>query len=60
MGPHTTRPALRSWSHARTVDVVYISTVDRVHAANTLAATAAGKHVLCKKPTALSLPDGRS
>jgi 1,5-anhydro-D-fructose reductase (1,5-anhydro-D-mannitol-forming) len=42
------------------IDAVYISTINRVHAANTLTAAAAGKHVLCEKPIALSLADGWS
>ena len=39
------------------VDAVYISTTNDRHPAQTLAAAAAGKHVLCEKPLALSLED---
>ncbi len=42
-----------------TVDVVYISTTNERHKAETLAAAAAGKHVLCEKPLALTLADAR-
>jgi 1,5-anhydro-D-fructose reductase (1,5-anhydro-D-mannitol-forming) len=41
------------------VDAVYISTTNELHKAQTLAAAAAGKHVLCEKPLALSLDDAR-
>ena len=34
------------------VEIVYISTTNELHKAQTLAAAAAGKHVLCEKPLA--------
>ena len=42
------------------VDAVYISTVNHLHGPHTLAAAAAGKHVLCEKPVALDLPEAWS
>jgi 1,5-anhydro-D-fructose reductase (1,5-anhydro-D-mannitol-forming) len=39
------------------VDVIYISTTNERHMEETLAAAAAGKHVLCEKPLALELED---
>src|ERR1700736_5478528 len=41
------------------VDVVYISTTNERHKAEVTAAAKAGKHVLCEKPLALSMPDAR-
>jgi 1,5-anhydro-D-fructose reductase (1,5-anhydro-D-mannitol-forming) len=40
-------------------DAVYIGTTNDLHKAQTLAAAAAGKHVLCEKPLATSLADAR-
>jgi len=41
------------------IDAVYISTTNELHKPQTLAAAAAGKHVLCEKPLAMSLSDAR-
>ena len=41
------------------VDAVYISTTNELHEPQTLAAAAAGKHVLCEKPLALTLDGAR-
>ena len=53
---HTSIEALLADQH---VDAVYISTTNELHKAQTLAAAAAGKHVLCEKPLALTLDDAR-
>jgi 1,5-anhydro-D-fructose reductase (1,5-anhydro-D-mannitol-forming) len=42
------------------VDAVYVSTINDLHRTHTEAAAAAGKHVLCEKPLALSVDDGRA
>ncbi len=39
------------------VEAVYIATPNHLHHGQVLAAAAAGKHVLCEKPLALTLPD---
>jgi 1,5-anhydro-D-fructose reductase (1,5-anhydro-D-mannitol-forming) len=41
------------------VDIVYISSTNEKHAAQTIAAAAAGKHVLCEKPLAMTLVEAR-
>jgi 1,5-anhydro-D-fructose reductase (1,5-anhydro-D-mannitol-forming) len=41
------------------VDAVYVSTTNELHLPQALAAAAAGKHVLCEKPLALSVADAR-
>ncbi len=42
------------------VHAVYISTTNELHRDQVLAAAAAGKHVLCEKPLALTLADARA
>ncbi len=41
------------------VDAVYVCTTNDRHLAPTLAAARAGRHVLCEKPLALTLPDAQ-
>jgi len=41
------------------VDAVYISTTNELHRDQALAAVRAGKHVLCEKPLAMTLPDAQ-
>ncbi|MGX5666777.1 Gfo/Idh/MocA family protein [Rhizobium daejeonense] len=42
------------------VDAVYISTTNELHAPQAIAAARAGKHILCEKPLALSLEDAHA
>ncbi len=45
---------------AKEIDAVYISTTNDLHRDQVFAAAAAGKHVLCEKPLALTLADARA
>ena len=56
--PHVA-PELEALLQDAAIDAVYISTTNEQHAAQTLAAAAAGKHVRCEKPLALTLPEAR-
>jgi 1,5-anhydro-D-fructose reductase (1,5-anhydro-D-mannitol-forming) len=45
---------------ATDIDAVYISTTNDLHRDQVYAAAAAGKHVMCEKPLALTLADARA
>ena len=45
---------------SKEIDAVYISTTNDLHRDQVFAAAAAGKHVLCEKPLALTLADARA
>jgi 1,5-anhydro-D-fructose reductase (1,5-anhydro-D-mannitol-forming) len=57
--PHATT-SLKELVESKDVDAVYISTTNELHRDQVFAAAVAGKHVLCEKPLALSLPDARA
>lgn len=42
------------------VDVVYVASPNGLHAMHSLAAARAGRHVLCEKPMALTVAEGRA
>ena len=42
------------------IDAVYVASPVALHAAHTIAALKAGKHVLCEKPTAMNYPEAES
>lgn len=56
-GLSTTYSSLEEALADASVDAVYISTTNDLHAQQTIAAADAGKHVLCEKPMALTLDD---
>ena len=51
---------LRALVEDRDVDAIYVSTTNELHRDQVFAAAAAGKHVLCEKPLALTLADARA
>ena len=55
LGIPTVRSSLEELLADAAIDAVYISTTNEWHESQTLVAVAAGKHVLCEKPLALSL-----
>ena len=55
LGITTVRSSLEELLADAAIDAVYISTTNEWHESQTLVAVAAGKHVLCEKPLALSL-----
>jgi 1,5-anhydro-D-fructose reductase (1,5-anhydro-D-mannitol-forming) len=52
--------SLKELVQVKNVDAVYISTTNELHRSQLFAAAAAGKHVLCEKPLALTLADARA
>jgi predicted dehydrogenase len=52
--------SLKELVESKDVDAVYISTTNELHRDQLFAAATAGKHVLCEKPLALTLPDARA
>lgn len=57
---HGARGAMTSYEEmlaAKDIDAVYIATPNALHADQVMAAAAAGKHVLCDKPLAMSVSD---
>ena len=54
------RQSLGALVEDKDVDAVYVSTTNELHRDQVFAAAAAGKHVLCEKPLALTLPDARA
>jgi 1,5-anhydro-D-fructose reductase (1,5-anhydro-D-mannitol-forming) len=62
-GKHAIARATTSLSElvdSQDVDAVYVSTTNELHRDQVFAAAAAGKHVLCEKPLALTLADARA
>ena len=51
--------SLKELVESKDVDAVYISTTNELHRDQVFAAAAAGKHVMCEKPLALTLKDAR-
>src|SRR6185312_14455288 len=52
--------SLKELVESKDVDAVYVSTTNELHREPVFAAAAAGKHVLCEKPLALTLKDARA
>jgi 1,5-anhydro-D-fructose reductase (1,5-anhydro-D-mannitol-forming) len=51
---------LAALAEAPDIDAVYISTTNELHRDQVFAAAAAGKHVMCEKPLALTLADAQA
>jgi 1,5-anhydro-D-fructose reductase (1,5-anhydro-D-mannitol-forming) len=52
--------SLSALVEAANIDAVYISSTNELHRDQLFAAAAAGKHVMCEKPLALTLADARA
>ena len=52
--------SLAALVEAPDIDALYISTTNELHRDQVFAAAAAGKHVMCEKPLALTLADARA
>jgi 1,5-anhydro-D-fructose reductase (1,5-anhydro-D-mannitol-forming) len=59
LGGPTVHESVQALLGSREVDAVYISSLNHLHAAQAIAAAAAGKHVLCEKPLATSVADAQ-
>ena len=59
LGIAATHASLDDLLNDPSIDAVYVSTTNELHKAQALAAAAAGKHVLCEKPLALTVADAR-
>lgn len=55
-----TTTSLEELVGSKDIDAVYVSTTNELHRDQVFAAAAAGKHVLCEKPLALTLVDARA
>jgi 1,5-anhydro-D-fructose reductase (1,5-anhydro-D-mannitol-forming) len=58
LGAPTVHGDYRRLVEDETVDAVYVSSSNELHAEHAIAAASAGRHVLCEKPLAISVMDG--